>query len=262
VAQYVSQQDYVSNYRVDVLVDQGSGTEVGGQFLFHMVIQNTGINTLSADKYFYIVAFNPSGKLSAIFPTPGTGYQYVNVWSPPSQRSNIQQSYQPTNKWADWSSIGVNFVHDVLFNGTVGASPIWYRVSIPDDSSNLGTWKIYILVFDKVYLDRWDNPLTCKAAEPYSNTQYCPPDLNNALTSSLIQFDVTAKAPTTSQPITGYVPGVVQFLVTFGASYIGYLREAKAIEGSLTKAKRKISEHWFFFVVILVVLLAYLLGKH
>lgn len=245
VSQYIRDHSYVSNYNATVfVVYHSANVEPGDRFLFHFAIKDSGINSLSEKKYFYIVAFNPQGGMAVEFPSVSSLFYAPNL---------------PLKKWPTpvWDEIKP-YTYDQFFNGTAGGHEIWYRLSIPDDPSSIGSWRTYVLVFDDVYLDRWGKPMVCQAEGGYS---FCPPDLDNMVTYTIIRTDVLPNTPPTQPSLTEQIPWpIVQFGPSFIVTYVGYLLRAEQIGTGLVKVKTKLRQHWLFVLVVAVLLISFLLG--
>lgn len=240
---YLKDHIYISNYDAKILVISPSKyLEPKDSLSFHVSVKDTGINKLSQKKFLYILVFDPKGELASLFPSTFSGYT---------------QGLPQSTKWpAPRDETSYNY--DVIFNGTVDGREVWYRFSIPDDSSSIGTWRIYVVVFDDVYLDRWGKPITCVVQG--AGYQFCPPDLDNAVTYTVIATDVLPESPPTQQSYADLVPWTIQILVPFVATYLVYWGRAREIEAALVLVGSKLKQHWIFVVVVAVLLACLLRG--
>jgi hypothetical protein len=241
VKKYVNNYMLVPNYDVETYLEsQISSPSIGENYTFHVRIADTGIVHLSIDKYFYILAFDPSGRSSGMFP-----------WVQPyTLTSSISHS-----KWPAWSedvTLPANVQRDDLFNGFVGNVELRYSIRFPDDPQYIGVWTFYVVVFDASYVDRWGAPFPANI-HGYENKGY-----GNAVGFTLKQVSVQGKRDPATL-VTESWPAVISLLLPFFLSCWGYYKEADRIDDLLSKAHRIASENWLWVAIVLVVV--YLAAK-
>jgi len=88
--------------------------------------------------------------------------------------------------------------------------------------------------------------------------RFCPPDLDNVVTYTIIGTEVSPKAPPTQRPLTELIPSAIQFGIPFVVTYFGYLQRAQQIETLLAKVAAVLKQHWLFIFVIAVLLISLL----
>jgi hypothetical protein len=237
VADYLKVHKYVSNYDVEMPVVQLSNhVETGGRLRFHLSIKDTGINKLSEKKYFWIVVFNPDGNLAGVFPSmDGSPISAGTKWQAPR--------------------VPLPYNYTVLFNGDIDGQEIQYEFSIPDDSSSIGTWKTYVLVFDDTYLDRWGKAIACGST---TGAYYCPIDLDNTVGYTLMNVDVSAKSLPVVPSLANASPWIA-IVASFVFTYFAYSKRTQKIDDMLGKLSSAMKKHWFFILVLLVLMSCILL---
>jgi len=239
---WIRERMFVSNYKAEIYVSRFSRTiEPGDSFVFHFYVSDLGINRLSQGKYFYILGFDPEGRLTTFFPRTT---EYLG---------HLPATY---SKYATWYIGDLPYDSSQLFNGTAGDREIWYRLNVPDDPSSIGRWRIYVLVFDNTYLDRWGRPMGDQSPGGYSN-----PEINNAVAYTTESFDVTAKSAPQPVSMAAYVPLAIQFLVPFALTYSGYYLRAAEFEAFLLKVTKQLRKHWLFLLMVTALLLFFLFGR-
>ena len=249
VSAYLNKHLFVSNYKAHVLVKvTAENSRPGDDFTFHFSVRDEGINPLSNDKYLYIVVFDSEDKLFALYPEES--------FIPMSGGSLPEDS-----KWPQPRPLGNAAPIDFgpVFNGSISGHEIWYRFTIPDDSTSIGDWRIFVLIFGNNYLDRWGKPL-CQPAQIYgsSGNYACPDDYRNAVASTSIKVEVGPEQQPQMQSFSEFIPISIQTIVAFVASYVGYLSEARRIETVLRATATKMRQHWLFVVTIALLVCAFL----
>lgn len=237
VTDYLRDHQYVSNYNVSILVVRVSDhVEPGRQFKFHLSIEDDGINRLSENKFFWMVVFNPQGRLAAVYPS--------------SDRSPIL----PQTKWERPRDMRP-YAYDVLFKGNQDGHEIEYVFSIPNDPSSIGTWKTYVLVFDETYFDRWGKALECKST---GGCGCCPPDKDNTVGYTVVSFDVLERSPPTAASPADAFPWIV-IVASFVLAYFTYSKRTQEIDATFGKLFSAMKKHWLFILVLLVLVSCMLL---
>lgn len=150
---YSAARTGVSGYICDIYLSlEKASVDVGQAVKIHVEINNGG-NSLSKP-YFYVFLVNDTGKVECAFP----------------EAASLLVSYK-LPRWAVDNSNGIDYLHAsadgnlMIPRGTLIAGhgdfwnssdhksncDIWLQRQIADDSSQIGKWEVWALIFDETY---------------------------------------------------------------------------------------------------------------
>jgi hypothetical protein len=278
--QFVRDRTYVPDYyaEIDASVEDTSATE-SPQISIRVIDKSPLKETQLNRPYFYILLFNPSGVLEAVFPC-GCFYR---------ETSNIELGY--SNYYSDlinwrlhdkslspWSNAACNrytegkvvetrdcprdffnlnescFPREFFINGGNQNGKIVYTY---ETGGKVGTWHAYIFLMDENYFNRELGALRNMPLRS-NNDKY----LKNAVAYKELVFDVKNKAPSQKEelPVTWIMLSLAtSFIIAIG-SYIG--NWYNFVDKSLSKTLNWCKENKGIVIFILIMLLVIISGAY
>lgn len=249
---FIQHRRYVSNYDTEIYIRlDNNRCELGDYFTLRINIVDEGIVTLKKP-YFYAFLVNPSREVVISFPDTIhsiSSSSKMPVWSTIDHHNDFyrdclhyQSLYIPRTTLIDGYGKFVYAYQSKLYWSE--CSEIAFQYPIADDSTLIGSWKVYVFTFDEEYVDRLENTLQV-------------PEANNFIDYSVAEFQVTARSSPKNvdyaELFKKYLISPTVFAITFAFNYIGIYPFLEKHKEKLVRIWCKIREHWVFALSLILI---------
>lgn len=229
---------YIPDYDAKIFITPTkSEFQVNDNIQFYIKIEDKGIIKMK-EPYFYVLLYNPSGRLQGVFPcfcgqeqsdfrfegTCSDRWCYISNPRLPLWRTDITYTKNSQFGWQcqDYQNrFCINYQkneycasrNEFLKGMTDDGHAILYEFK----ATETGTWKIYVFLFDSEYQDRKGNLITY--IDPRSDSPY-----RNAIAYNYAELQVSSKL--SEIPSINYV-WIVQKAVIAIFAFVGYYGTSK-----------------------------------